>query len=109
MGHAPFIACRWLLARSVHQENGNEPLFGNSLFFLDVSVPLYLAAGALINPPAAVLVALVTQGCVQAVFSRRAVPLSSALYRVAATGLIIFLATSLDTLIGGRAPSSPNW
>jgi len=38
---------------------------------------------------------------VQAVFSRRAVPLSSALYRVAATGLIIFLATSLDTLIGG--------
>jgi signal transduction histidine kinase len=38
---------------------------------------------------------------VQAVFSRRGIPLSSALYRVAATGLIIFLATSLDTLIGG--------
>jgi signal transduction histidine kinase len=95
------LACRWLLTRLVHQENGNEPLVGNSLFFLDVSVPLYLAAGALINPPAAVFVALVTQGCEQAVFPRRAVPPSSALYRVAATGLIIFLATSLDTLIGG--------
>jgi signal transduction histidine kinase len=95
------LACQWLLTRGIHQENGNKPLAGNSLFLLDVSVPLYLAAGALINPPAAVLVALLTQGGVQAVFSRRAVPLSFALYRVAATGLIIFLATSLDTLIGG--------
>ncbi len=95
------LACRWLLARMLRWENGNEPLVWNPFFLLDVSVPLYLAAGALLNPPAAVLVTLVTQGCLQAVFSSRSVPLSCALYRVAATALIIFLSTSLDTLIGG--------
>lgn len=95
------LASRWLLVRVVRQDSGNEPLVWNPLFFIDVTIPLYLAAGALLNPPAAVLVALVTQGCMQAVFSRRVVPLSYALYRVAAIGLIIFVATSLDTLIGG--------
>ena len=37
----------------------------------------------------------------QVVASRRFVPLSNAFYRVAAIGLIIFAATSLDTFIGG--------
>jgi signal transduction histidine kinase len=37
----------------------------------------------------------------QAVFSKRFVPLSSAFYQVAAMGLIIFIATNIDTLIGG--------
>ena len=95
------LAGRWVLARVVRQASGNEPVAWNSLFFIDLTVPLYLAAGALLTPPAAVIVALVTQGCVQAVFSRRLVPLPIALYRVAAIGLIIFLATSADTLIGG--------
>src|SRR5215469_1892496 len=57
------LAGRWLLERIVRQDSGNEPLASNPLFFMDVSVPLYLAAGALINPAAAVLIALVTQGC----------------------------------------------
>ena len=95
------LAGRWLLGRKLRQESGNEPPAWNPLFFIDLTVPLYLAAGALLNPPAAILVTLVTQGCVQAVFSRRDVPLSYAFYRVAAIGLIIFVATSVDTLIGG--------
>ncbi len=37
----------------------------------------------------------------QAVFARRSAPLSYVFYRVAAIGLIIFVATSVDTLIGG--------
>ncbi|HEX6482932.1 MAG TPA: sensor histidine kinase [Ktedonobacteraceae bacterium] len=95
------FAGRWLLVRILRQDSGNEPLASNPLFLMDISVPLYLAAGALINPPAAVLVALVTQGCLQVVASRRFVPLSSACYRVATLGLIIFVATNLDTFIGG--------
>lgn len=96
------LASGWLLARTLRRENGSAARGQNTLFLLDVSVPLYLAAGALLNPPAAVIVALCTQGCVQAAFARRQrVPLSWALYRVAATGLIIFLATTLDTFIGG--------
>src|SRR5947209_16956981 len=98
------LASRWLLVRVVRHDSGKEPLVWNPLFFIDVTVPLYLAAGALLNPPAAVLVALVTQGCLQAVFSRGLVPLSYTFYRVAAIGLIIFVATSLDTLIGGPPP-----
>jgi signal transduction histidine kinase len=95
------LAGRWLLGRILRQESRSEPLVWSPLFFIDLTIPLYLSAGALLNPPAAVLVALVTQGCVQAVFSRRGVPLSYAFYRVAAIGLIIFVATSIDTLIGG--------
>jgi signal transduction histidine kinase len=95
------LACRWLLLRMLRRESGNEPFLWNPLFLIDVTVPLYLAAGALLNPPAAVLVALVTQGCMQAVFARRSTPLSYVFYRVATIGLIIFVATTVDTLIGG--------
>src|SRR6266699_3129366 len=96
------LASHWLLVRMLRQESGNQPLGWNPLFLIDVTVPLYLAAGALLNPPAAVLVALITQGCMQAVlFSKRFVPLSYAFYRVAAVGLITFVATNLDTFIGG--------
>lgn len=95
------LACRWLLLRVLRRERRNEPLAWNSLFLIDVTVPFYLAAGALLNPPAAVIVALVTQVCIQAVFSRRSRPLPFILYRVAAIGLIIYLATNVDMLIGG--------
>jgi signal transduction histidine kinase len=95
------LACRWLLIRMLRRESGNEPLVWNPLFLIDVTVPLYLAAGALINPSAAVIVALVTQGCMQAIFSRRSAPLPYIFYRVAAIGLIIFLASNVDMLIGG--------
>lgn len=95
------LASRWLLVRTLHQDSASFPPVSNPLFLIDVSVPLYLAAGALLNPPAAVLVALVTQGWMQVVVSRRLVPLSYAFYRVATIGLIIFVATSLDTFIGG--------
>ncbi|HLH60394.1 MAG TPA: sensor histidine kinase [Ktedonobacteraceae bacterium] len=93
------LACRWLLLRML-RESGKEPSGWNALFLIDMTVPLYLAAGALINPPAAVIAALVTQGCAQAAFARR-LPLSYILYRIAAIGLIIFIATIVDTLIGG--------
>jgi signal transduction histidine kinase len=95
------LGCRWLLIRMLRRESGNEPFIWNPLFLIDVTVPLYLAAGALLNPPAAVIVALATQGCIQAIFFRRSVPLSYILYRMAAIGLIIFLATKVDMLIGG--------
>lgn len=95
------LACRWLLLRMLRWQSRNEPFVWNPLFLIDVTVPLYLAAGALLNPPAAVIVALITQGCMQAVFSRRSTPLSYILYHIAAIGLIIFIATTVDTLIGG--------
>ena len=95
------LACRWLLLRVLRRERGSELLAWNPLFLIDVAVPLYLAAGALLNPPVAVIAALATQVCLQAVFSRRSRPLSFILYRIAAIGLIIYLATNVDMLIGG--------
>jgi signal transduction histidine kinase len=95
------LAGRWLLVRMLRRKSGNAPPGWNSLFYIDLSVPLYLAAGALIDPPAAVLVAMITQGWIAAVFSRQYLPLSLACYRVAAMGLIIFLASSMDAVIGG--------
>lgn len=95
------LASRWLLTRVLRQNSGHEPLVSNPLLLLEITVPLYLAAGALLTPSAAVLVALVTQGCLHAVFSRRSVPLHHTLYRVAAMGLIIFVATNAYALIAG--------
>ncbi|HJT58927.1 MAG TPA: sensor histidine kinase, partial [Ktedonobacteraceae bacterium] len=95
------LACRWLLLHVLRRERGSEPLAWNPLFLIDVAVPLYLAAGALLNPPVAVIVALVTQVCLQAVFSRRSRSLSFIFYRIAAIGLIIYLAANVDMLIGG--------
>lgn len=95
------LAGRWLLARVLRQDSGHEPSASNPLFLLEITVPLYLAAGALLAPPAAVLVALVTQGCLHAAFSRRSVPQHHTLYRVAAVGLIVFVATSVYGLMAG--------
>jgi signal transduction histidine kinase len=95
------LACRWLLVRMLRQNSRNEALGSNPLFFIDVCVPLYLAAGALLTPPAAVLVALVTQGCLHAAFSRRFLPLRYTFYRVAAIGLIILVATNVYGLLDG--------
>ncbi len=94
------LGCRWLILRLL-RESGKEPFVWNPLFLIDVTVPLYLAAGALLTPPTAVIVALVTQGCMQAIFSRRAAPLPYILYRIAAIGLIVFIASIVDALIGG--------
>jgi signal transduction histidine kinase len=95
------LACRWLLARVLRQDSGHELAASNPLLWLEITVPLYLAAGALLTPPAAVLVALVTQGCLHAVFSRRSVPLHQTLYRMAAMGAIVCVATNVYGLMAG--------
>jgi len=71
-----------------------------TLFLFDIAAPLYLAAGVLIGPPAAVLAAVVTQALLQLfTFLRRSVTLAEACYRVASTGLIALVATDVFTWI----------
>lgn len=95
------LACRWLLVRLLSQDSEYDSPVSNPLFLMDITVPLYLAAGALLTPPTAVLVALVTQGCLHATFSRRLIPLHSLCYRVAAMGLIVFVSTNVYGLMAG--------
>lgn len=62
------------------------------LFLLDIGVPLYLAAGVLINTPAAVLTAIVTQICLQGyTLVCGFVSWREASYRVATTALLVFI------------------
>src|SRR5437899_5791869 len=59
------------------------------LFLFDITAPLYLAAGVMIGPPAAVLLALITQTALQGfTLSRRFVSWPQACYRIASIALI---------------------
>ena len=66
------------------------------LFLLDIAAPLYLAAGVLIGPPAAVLLALITQTVLQGfTFSKRFVSWTEACYRIASTALIVLISSNV--------------
>src|SRR6266487_5191204 len=72
------------------------------LFLFDITAPLYLAAGVLIGPPAAVLLALITQTVLQGfTLSQRFVSWSEACYRVASTALIVLISSYVYSRIGG--------
>jgi signal transduction histidine kinase len=72
------------------------------LFLIDITAPLYLAAGVLIGPPAAVLLALVTQTALQGfTLSRRFVSWPEACFRIASISLIALISSLVYRLIGG--------
>lgn len=74
------------------------------LFLFDITAPLYLAAGVLIGPPAAVILALVTQTLVQGfTLWRGFVSWIEASYRVASTGLLVLISSAVYSWIGGPA------
>jgi signal transduction histidine kinase len=72
------------------------------LFLFDITAPLYLAAGVLIGPPAAVLLALVTQTILQGyTFSRGFVSWMEACYRIASTALVALISSAVYSRISG--------
>src|SRR5260370_29358031 len=54
-----------LAAKTTDTQRNRLPDTWRFLFLLDITAPLYLAAGVLIGPPAAVLIALMTPTVVQ--------------------------------------------
>src|SRR5713101_8830330 len=72
------------------------------LFLLDITAPLYLAAGVLIGPPAAVILALMTQTVLQGfTLSQRFVSWPEACYRIACIALIALISSFVYSRIGG--------
>ncbi len=72
------------------------------LFLIDVAAPLYLAAGVLMGPPAAVLVALSTQAALQGfTLYRKFISWPEALYSIASISLIALISTMVYRIIGG--------
>ncbi len=72
------------------------------LFLIDITAPLYLAAGVLIGPPAAVLTALLTQTVLQGfTLWRGFVSWTEACYRLASTALSALISSSVYSWIGG--------
>jgi len=72
------------------------------LFLIDITAPLYLAAGVLIGPPASVLLALITQTALQGfTLARRFVSWSEACYHIASISLIALISSLVYRLIGG--------
>jgi signal transduction histidine kinase len=81
----------------------------NLLLLLDVAAPVYLAAGVLLGVFAAVLTSLVAQGIVQSyTFWRGIISWTTAVYRVATTGLLVLVATATFQYIRALFPSSPH-
>jgi len=76
------------------------------LFLIDITAPLYLAAGVLIGPPAAVLLALITQTALQGfTLLRRFISWSEAFFSIASISLIAFISTFVYRIIGGPPQS----
>ena len=72
------------------------------LFLIDITAPLYLAAGVLIGPPAAVLLALITQTALQGfTLSQRFVSWPEACYHIVGISLIALVSSLVYRLIGG--------
>ncbi len=72
------------------------------LFLFDINAPVYLAAAVLINAPAAVLTALITQMFLQVyTFLRGYVSWREASYRVATTALVVLLSGATYSWISG--------
>jgi signal transduction histidine kinase len=104
---------RYLLLSAIKGEGGvarvlyhRLPLSWQALFLFDITAPVYLAAGVLVDVPAGVLTALITQTILQ-IFTclRGFVSLAEAAYRVAATAVVVLLSDGLFTLIAGNQHS----
>ena len=101
---------RYLLLRMIQRESGMTrilyhrlPLAWQMLFLIDITAPIYLAAGVLVSVSAAVLTALVTQTALQLfTYKRRFVSLAEASYRIASTALVVLVADSIFISIAGN-------
>ena len=72
------------------------------LFLIDLTAPLYLAAGVLLGPPAAVLLALITQTALQGfTLSKRFVSWTEACYHIASITLIALISSLVYRWIAG--------
>src|SRR5712692_4706959 len=104
---------RYLLLRTIKQESGvtrvpyhQLPSSWQALFLFDMTAPVYLAAGVLVDVPAAVLTALITQTALQIfTYMRRFVSLAEAVYRIAVTAVVVLIADDVFTLIAGTQQS----
>ncbi|MFL5627336.1 MAG: sensor histidine kinase [Ktedonobacteraceae bacterium] len=77
------------------------------LFFVDITAPLYLAAGVLISVPAAVITAIVTQIFLQGfTLLRGFISWKEAMYRVGSTAMVVLLADGAYTWISGTSHSN---
>lgn len=73
-----------------------ENMTWRMLLLFDATAPIYLAAGVLLGPFAAVLTALLTQLLVQGyTLWKGLISLASASYRVATTGLLVLVSTAI--------------
>src|SRR5260370_8632210 len=96
-----------LEAKTTDTQRNRLPETWRFLFLLDITAPLYLAAGVLIDPPAAVLLALITQTILQGfTLWRRFVSWTEACYRIASTALVTLISSSVYSWIGG-SPRNP--
>lgn len=74
------------------------------LFLLDLTAPLYLAAGVLIDIPAAVITVLITQTVLQGYTALRGfVSWAEACYRLASSTLLVLIADSIYVWIAGSS------
>jgi signal transduction histidine kinase len=104
---------RLLLLRSLKLERAVTDTPGDRsrttwrlLFLFDITAPLYLAAGVLIGPPAAVLIALITQVILQGfTLWRGFVSWTEACYRIASTALLALISSVVYSWIGGPPQS----
>ena len=104
---------RYLLLSAIKSEGGvtrvlyhRLPSSWQALFLFDITAPVYLAAGVLVDVPAGVLTALITQTALQIfTYLRGFVSLAEAAYRVAATAVVVLLSDGLFTLIAGTQHS----
>ena len=72
------------------------------LFLIDIAAPLYLAAGVLIGPPGAVLLALITQTALQGfTLARGFISWPEAFYSIASIALIALISSLIYRMIGG--------
>src|SRR5437879_2272765 len=102
---------RLLLLRLLYAETMNSKVSPQrlrnewkSLFFVDITAPLYLAAGVLIDVPAAVITAIVVQLFLQGfTFACGFVSWREACYRVGSTALVALLASWAYLSISGTS------
>src|SRR5713226_710203 len=93
-----------LEAKTTDTQRDRLPESWRFLFLFDITAPLYLAAGVLIGPPAAVLMALMTQTVVQGfTLWRGFVSWMEACYRIASTALLVLISSAVYSWIGGPA------
>src|SRR3989441_6948182 len=91
-----------LEADATDSQRNRLPETWRFLFLLDITAPLYLAAGVLIDPPAAVLLALITQTILQGfTLWRRFVSWTEVCYRIASTALLALISSAVYSWISG--------